>query len=404
MKSKIKVGLFVDTFYPMVDGVIRVVDNYARRLKDKCNVTVYAPRTSAAFPIIDKVLEMGSMTEDDIVDRSLPYKVVRCNCLPFKTNNYVIPAPIFDVDFMLKLNKSKLDIVHIHSPFTVGQMGLYYAKLQKIPVVATLHSQYKQDFERAVEFKPAVDVAMASIMNVFNNCNECWTVNTDIRNLYIEEYGLKSPCLIKNNATDHVPVKDKEAAARMIERRFGLKPDDTVLLFIGRLTFLKGLDLIVNSLKNVKGAGFRFKMLFVGEGADEKALRTLINKNKLADDCVLCGRIDEKADLEAIYSRAKLFLFPSLYDTNSLVQIEAACQGVPTLFRTGARTAAMVKDNHNGFFAGGTPEEYAKKLTEILSNEELYEKVAENARKELYKNWDTVVDEVYSDYLRLLKQ
>ena len=90
MKSKIKVGLFVDTFYPMVDGVIRVVDNYARRLKDKCNVTVYAPRTTAAFPLLDKMLEMGSMTEDDIVDKSLPYKVVRCNCLPFKTNNYVI--------------------------------------------------------------------------------------------------------------------------------------------------------------------------------------------------------------------------------------------------------------------------------------------------------------------------
>ena len=40
-----KVGLFIDTWYPMVDGVIKVVDNYARRLIQYCDVVVFCPET-----------------------------------------------------------------------------------------------------------------------------------------------------------------------------------------------------------------------------------------------------------------------------------------------------------------------------------------------------------------------
>ena len=42
-----KVGLFIDTWYPMVDGVIKVVDNYARRLMQYCDVVVFCPATRA---------------------------------------------------------------------------------------------------------------------------------------------------------------------------------------------------------------------------------------------------------------------------------------------------------------------------------------------------------------------
>lgn len=44
-----KVGLFIDTWYPMVDGVIKVVDNYARRLMQYCDVVVFCPATRGYF-------------------------------------------------------------------------------------------------------------------------------------------------------------------------------------------------------------------------------------------------------------------------------------------------------------------------------------------------------------------
>ena len=41
--KKIKVGLFIDSYFPMIDGVVMVVDNYAKKLSKKCEVVVVCP-------------------------------------------------------------------------------------------------------------------------------------------------------------------------------------------------------------------------------------------------------------------------------------------------------------------------------------------------------------------------
>jgi len=379
-----RIGLFTDAFYPMVDGVIKVVDNYARRLIDKCEVTVFAP---------------GFGKESEL---RLPYPVERCHTINFNNFDYSVPMPHFDPAFDAAIIRSKLDLVHIHSPFSVGLIGLNYAKLRDVPVVATIHSQYKQDFERALKIPPTVNLAMMTIMSVFNGCDECWTVNDAVRQLYIHEYALTAPCKVKQNATDHVPVYDRKAAAEEVNAKYGLKEDDLVLLFTGRINFIKNIDFIVRSLKIVKEKGIRFKMLFVGQGQDEDKLKALVAECGLGEDVVLCGLVKEKSMLEKIYSRAKLFLFPSLYDANSLVQIEAACQSTPTLFLRGARTAGMITEDVNGFLSEADEHSYADKIIQILSDDAYYRKVSEGAFRDIYRTWDQVVDDVFEEYGRLI--
>ncbi len=381
-----KVGLFIDTWYPMVDGVIKVVDNYARRLVNYCDVVVFCPETR------------GYSHEDDA---KLPYKVVRCMSIPIIGNDYDIPASALDPKFEAQLLLSGIDMVHIHSPFSVGLAGVLYAKIHNLPVVATLHSQYKQDIEsRPIgSFKPVVDLALGSIMRVFNMCDECWAVNSGIKDLYQNEYGLTSPCKVRLNATDHMPVEDRRAAAMEVNRAYGIPEDATVLLFVGRINFIKNIDFTVRALAKAKEMGLKnFRMLFVGKGQDEEKLSALVSELGLQEEVIMCGLVSGKEMLEKIYSRAKLFLFPSLYDANSLVQIEAACQGTPTLFLEGARTAATIKPGINGFVSKAGEENYANAIISILSDEEKYRRVSEAARRQLYLNWDDVVKEVYADY------
>ena len=380
-----KVGLFIDTWYPMVDGVIKVVDNYARRLVQYCDVVVFCPATR------------GYSREEDA---KLPYKVVRCNSLPLINNDYDIPTPVLDPVFEAKLVRSGIDFVHIHSPFTVGLSGVLYAKLHKLPVVATLHSQYKQDFEKPLgKIKPAVNVAMNTIMRVFNLCDECWAVNGGIKELYQKEYGLTAPCKVRLNATDHRPVSDKQEAARIINETYGIPADATVFLFVGRINFIKNIDFTVRSLARAKAMGLKnFRMLFVGKGQDEEKLSDLVTELGLTEEVVMCGLVSDKAMLENLYSRAKLFLFPSLYDANSLVQIEAACQSTPTLFLEGAKTAATVTPGVNGYVAPAGEENYARAIIDILADADGYERIAQAAFRDLYINWDDVVREVYKDY------
>ena len=380
-----KVGLFIDTWYPMVDGVIKVVDNYARRLMQYCDVVVFCPATRGY-----------SKAEDD----KLPYDVVRCSSLPLINNDYDIPTSALDPKFNAQLMRSGIDFVHIHSPFTVGLAGVLYAKMHKLPVVATLHSQYKQDFEKPLgNFKPAVNVALNTIMRVFNQCDECWAVNEGIKELYQKEYGLTAPCKVRLNGTDHHPVADPQEAARIVNETYHIPADATVFLFVGRINFIKNIDFTVRSLARAKVLGLKnFRMLFVGKGQDEEKLAELVKEQGLIDEVVMCGLVSDKAMLENLYSRAKLFLFPSLYDANSLVQIEAACQGTPTLFLEGARTAATVKAGVNGYVSPAGEDNYAHAIMDILADAEDYERVSKAAHNDLYINWDDVVKEVYEDY------
>ena len=384
-----KVGLFIDTWYPMVDGVIKVVDNYARRLLNYCDVVVFCPEARGT---------------DYKEDSSLPYKVVRCSSLPMIKYDYNIPTPALDPVFEAKLITSGIDMVHIHSPFAVGLAGLLFAKIHRIPVVATLHSQYRQDFEGALHFKPALDTVMASIMGVFNSCDECWAVNGGIKDLYVNEYGLTAPCKVRLNATDHMPVPDPAEAAAVVNRTYGVPEDATVFLFVGRINFLKNIDFTVRALAKAKARGLKnFRMLFVGRGQDEDKLTEVVRKEGLNDEVVMCGLVSEREMLQNLYSRAKLFLFPSLYDANSLVQIEAACQGTPTVFIEGARTAATVKSGVNGYVSPADEESYARTIMDIMADPDGYSKVSEAARRDLYLSWDDVVREVYEDYKSFLK-
>ena len=303
-----KVGLFIDTWYPMVDGVIKVVDNYARRLIQYCDVVVFCPETR------------GYSKEED---KKMPYEIVRCGSVPLLGNDYDIPTASLDPVFETKLLRSKIDIVHIHSPFAVGMSGVLHAKMNKLPVVATLHSQYKQDFEKPLHFKFSVNMAMDAIMRVFNACDECWAVNGGIKELYEKEYGLTAPCKVRLNATDHKPVADPAEAARIVNETYGVPADATVFLFVGRINFIKNIDFTVRALAKAKEMGLRnFRMLFAGKGQDEEALSALVRELGLEEEVVMCGLINGKDMLENLFSRAKLFLFPSLYDANSLVDEE----------------------------------------------------------------------------------
>lgn len=379
-----KVGLFIDTWYPMVDGVIKVVDNYARRLVKYCDVVVFCPDAGHA-------------------PKALPYEVDRCFSLPVPNMDYSLPVSALDPVFDARLLESGIDLVHIHSPFTVGAAGLMFAKIHHLPVVATLHSQYRQDFEKNLKLKLSSDIAMDGIMTVFNGCDECWAVNDGIKDLYEKEYGLTAPCKVRLNATDHVPVSDPAAAAREVNEKYGIPADATVFLFVGRINFIKNIDFTVRSLARAKELGLKnFRMLFAGKGQDEDKLAALVQELGLTQEVVMCGLTD-KPMLEKLYSRASLFLFPSLYDANSLVQIEAACQGTPTVFLQGARTAATVKPGVNGYVSEASEEAYARTILDILADKEGYERICAAARKDLYLNWDDVVRDVYADYLRLLE-
>lgn len=389
MDKKITIGLFIDTFYPMIDGVITVVDNYAKRLSKYANVYVFAPTVKIKGKRFD--------------DKKLNYQVIRCKSLKVPFIDYSLPIPKVDPSFIKEINKYHLDIVHIHSPFTMGEAGIKYAKNHHIPVVATMHSQFKQDFKRAVKNDVLARTLTKKLIRTFNKCDECWAVNNEVGRIFHEDYGYKKVPYTMNNATEMLPVNNQEKAIAKINEIHNLK-DEIVFIFVGRINNLKNIFFIVDALERLKeiDSKFKFKMLFVGTGQDEEELKKRIKKQHLEDEVIMCGKVVDRNLLASYYARANLFLFPSKYDSSSIVQIEAASQHLPVLFLKGTATSATVTDNVNGFIEEDDVNKYAKRILEIMKNKKLYQEVCNNAYKDLYKNWDDTIKGVYERYLKLI--
>ena len=84
--------------------------------------------------------------------------------------------------------------------------------------------------------------------------------------------------------------------------------------------------------------------------------------------------------------------------SKEILLVEAACQGTPTVFLEGARTAATVTLGVNGYVCPPDEDSYARMIIDIMAAPEAYERIAAAARRDLYLNWDDVVRDVYEDY------
>ena len=176
-------------------------------------------------------------------------------------------------------------------------------------------------------------------------------------------------------------------------------------MFVGRINKLKNILFIVDSLYllNQKKLNYSYKMLFVGHGQDYEELKKYIHKKKLDSNIILCGNVEDRSLLQEYYVRSDLFLFPSLYDASSIVQIEAASQKVPTVFLEGSKTSSDITDRVNGFLAKNE-EEFANIIDEVMNDDALYKTVSEGAYRDVYHHWDTVIEDVYQMYLDTIKR
>ena len=389
MEKKYRIGLFIDNFYPIIDGAIIVVDSISKILKKSAEIIVFtaAPRNG----IYD--------------DSKLEYKVIRCRSekIPFvKRIAYDRPVPNKDKEFKRMLEESALDLVHINSPFAVGEQGLEYAKQHNVPSVITLHSQYKQDFYKATHSRLITAMLMRRIMKVFNECDECWSVNEASKQV-LYEYGINKEPVTMENGTDMFPVIDRKKAMDEINKDYNINEKQKVMLFVGRLVTVKNIFFIADVLKVLKEQNFDFKMIFIGDGPAKEELQKKLNEHGIADNVIFTGFIKDREEIAKFYVRADLFMFPSFYDTDGIVKKEAACQKTPIICAEGSIVAKSVFPDHNAYVAPNNAAAFADKIIKVFEDPKEYNEICENAYNELYITWEKTAKNILDRYKFLIE-
>lgn len=385
IEKKLNIGLFIDTFYPMIDGVVSVVDSYARRLVKFANVTVFTIGAS----------------DKNYVD-NFPYKVVRCAKFDIPGLDYDLGLPGLDAKFQKELKDSKLDIVHIHSPFTLGKVGVNYAKKHKIPCVATNHSQFKQDFFKATKSPAITDMLLKAVTNVLNKCDENWSVNEMTSNLFFE-YGVKAKPFVMPNGTDF-KAEDFDKYDIDINKKYNISQNNKVLLYVGRMLDLKNIPFLIDAFSLLYKQDNNFRLMLVGDGLRLDYYKETAKKLNLEKFIIFTGKISDKKLLGSIYKRADLVTFPSCYDTDGLIKKEGAAFKTPTLVIKNSFPSSDIIDNVNGYITNLNIDDFNNKILNIFNDKKLYETVCKNCLKDIYKNWDDIIGTVLERYKYLLQQ
>lgn len=382
----VSIGLFIDAFVPIMDGVTLTVKNYAYWL----NKTLGPSFVVAPFA-------------PNHVDRE-EFPVIRYLSLPTIVRPpYRVGVPDIDFRLQYKLRKRSFSLVHAHTPFSSGLQALKTAKEKQVPIVATFHSKYRDDLSRVVKVKPIVDETVKKIVDFYYSVDHVWVPQAAVGQT-LREYGYKGPYEVVENGIDLVAPANISPYYAKGQSHLGLADDELMGLFVGQHILEKNIEFLMRSLPEIMARVPRFRMVFVGEGYAKRRLQDLAEELGVSGRIIFHAKVQDRELLKTIYARANLFLFPSIYDNAPLVVREAAAFRTPSLLIDGSTAAEIIRDGENGFVARNEVDAYAARAIEILSNPAATESAGFGAQRSLCRTWEDVVREVRNRYLDILSR
>lgn len=378
----LKVYLFVDNFFPNTDGVVRAVDGYARYLLTQgIQVCVVAPRSTK-------------------VPSQYPYETIFLPALKLFTFPYPLAVFPLSESFKDRIFYEGPTIYHVHSPFFVGEKAMHLAQAHHVPLVATFHSKYEEDIKAIIPIPGLITFFRNYFMRIFRRAQSLHTVS-DSTIKTLKEYGLQQPVTVFNNGTNFEKVEVTSMEMELFKASLQIH-NTHALLFVGQLIWQKNIKLIIDACNILKKKRVPFKLLFVGKGRDEKAIKRYVKKIGLSSDIIFVGRVSDIQTLSKFYQLASLLLLPSRYDNDPLVVKEAAIHHLPSVVPLDSYAAEKIRHQVNGYLCELKPIKLADLIKEILNDPEALSSVGKNAQKTLAYPWSETLKQLLQTYQKII--
>ena len=372
------IGEFNDTYPPELDGVGTVVKSYAEELTamgDECYYVAPNCPKYARIPMY----------------RTLLFHGVK---LPGEPYHFGFPS--LDFAYLRRENRVPFDIVHAHSPFSAGREALRVARKRGVPIVATFHSKYYDDFYEKTRSRRIASLAANYVVNFYNRCDEVWAVNDRTADV-LRGYGYQGDVVVMPNGTNLCRVDECAAA----EARAQFSPDGApIFLFVGQMNWKKNIRRVLEAVA-LYARDAPCRLVMVGQGPNEEDVQKTCEELGVAERTIRTGHIADRDRLMAIYAAASLLIFPSVYDNAPMVVREAAAVGTPSILMRGSCAAEGVTDGVNGLLCEDTAESVCDCMRRGLSNRGA---LGQAARATIPQPWRKIVADARTRYEALIRR
>jgi len=201
---------------------------------------------------------------------------------------------------------------------------------------------------------------------------------------------LSSPIYIVPHG-NYIPFINIQEDKEKSRNQLGIPNDKKVLLFFGMIKKVKGLEVLLNALKNVIKENPDVLLLIAGKPweNDFAPYQQIIDENNLSDYCLLHTKFIPHTDVEHYYCAADLVVLPYIKIYQSGVLVMTLSYGKPALLSDLPPLKEVVADMETAFmFETENPVSLAEKLSFILSNPEKLEQVRKNGEKLINTKYD----------------
>jgi glycosyltransferase involved in cell wall biosynthesis len=168
---------------------------------------------------------------------------------------------------------------------------------------------------------------------------------------------------------------------------YNIKPNDNLLLYVGRVAHEKNIDFLISSFVHIYQKQKNTKLLITGEGPALEHISGLIRKFKMENNIILTGYLERNNELLSCYAASDLFVFSSKTETQGLVLIEAMAQGLPVAALSINGTESILKNNLGAITPKDNVYDFAEKCLELLNDKKRLKMMSLEAKKNALINW-----------------
>jgi len=260
------------------------------------------------------------------------------------------------------LSEGRYDLVHVCAPGPAGIGAAMLARLLELPLVGSYHTElaaYTALRSGQVELETLANTALA----IFYGACETVLSPSPASDGRLRGLGIQP---------GRIARWDRGVDLRRFSpahRRPGLLPGDRNVLYCGRLTREKGIDLLADAFLTARAQDPRLHLVLAGGGPEEEALR-----ERLGECATFLGWL-EAEQLAPVYASADAFLFASRTDTFGQVVLEAQASGLPVAAVAEGGPATLIEHGESGLLAPAQPQPLAESLLALMQSPRLRERV-----------------------------
>ena len=287
------------------------------------------------------------------------------------------------------LKQQPVDFLHVH-----GLRPLEATRGLDVPVIFTNHtSGFLKRIEKGVFERWRMARRMSHVDSVLAPSQELAQATIDV--------GYCGPVQFIANGVDEnrfVP------AAPSLRARWGIQPEEVVLLLARRLVEKNGVKVFAHAINQLKGRDIR--VVFAGDGAERPDVEAILRNGGMLDRCLFLKNVPN-AEMPQVYQSSDISVLPSFYEATSITGLESMACGLPLVGTRVGGIPTLIVDHETGLLVEpNSPDAIATAIDSLLDQPELRREMGERARQRVVEffSWTRIAQQTTDAYQQCIRR